>query len=43
MSLPEIEIRESLKKRKGNIIFPREERRVIKGRMTNKHELSNKQ
>ena len=36
MSISEIEIRESLKKIKGNIISPREERRAIKVRITNK-------
>ena len=33
-SLPEIEIKESLKKRKGNIISPREKGRAIKVRIT---------
>ena len=36
MSISEIEIRESLKKIKGNIISPREERRAIKVSITNK-------
>ena len=35
MFLPEIEIKESLKKRKGNIISPREEERTIRVRITN--------
>ena len=35
-SLPEIKIKKSLKKRKGDIIYPREEGRVIKVRITNK-------
>ena len=36
MFLPEIEIKESLKKRKGNIISPREEERTIRVRIKNK-------
>ena len=41
MSLPEIEIQESPKERKGNIISPREEGRKIKVRIK-KQELPNK-
>ena len=36
--LPVIEIKESLKKRKGSIISPREEGRAIKVRITNNEE-----
>ena len=44
MSLSEIEIQGSLKKRKWNIISPREEGRVIKVRITNKsYQTSNKE
>ena len=35
-SLPEIDMKESLKKRKGNLISPREEGRAIKVKITNK-------
>ena len=41
MFLPEIEIQEILKKRKGNIISPREEGRAIKVRITNKNYQTN--
>ena len=39
--LPEIEIKDILKKKKGNIITPREEGRVIKVRIINKNYLRN--
>ena len=43
MSLPEIKIKKSLKKRKGYIISPREGGRTIKVRITNKNCQANNQ